>query len=102
MLIANSPQLVFEGTLTFAEVASSTSTTADQTVTLPTGVTFPSGGGTGGANSGFVHLELPDLDAGLSFCNVHVLSRTTFSIRFRNETGGAITPVGTNARLVQF
>lgn len=100
MRIANSPQMIYEGTLTFASVANSTTTSADQTITLPTGVVFPSGGGSGGANSGFIILSLPNLQAGLTFCNLNVLSATTFKIRFRNATGGALTPTGTAARLV--
>ncbi len=103
-LFGQSPQFSFEGTLTFASVATDAANWTDQTVTLPTGTKFPSSGasGTTGVGGGLIHLELPDLQANLAFCNARVLSPTTFKVRFFNATVGALTPTGTNARLVMF
>lgn len=98
---AQAPQLLFEGTLTFASVANSTSAWPEQTITLPTGVVFPNAG-VSGVGAGPIHLELPNLQAGLAFLNAFIVSPTTFKVRFFNATGGALTPTGTAAKLVEF
>ncbi len=96
MTIANPPQMMFEGALTFASVANSTSAWPEQTVTLPTGTKFPAGAG------GHISLVLPSLQTGLAYCNVFAVSATTFKVRFFNATGGALTPTGTGAKLVMY
>jgi len=93
--VANSPQFIFEGTLTFGSVANSTSAWPEQTVTLPTGAKFPH-------VHGLIHLDLPNLQTGLAYCNAFAVSATTFKIRFFNATGGALTPTGTTAKLIMF
>lgn len=87
--------VLFDGTITFASVANSTSAWPEQTVTLPTGVKFPH-------TRGILHLDLQNLQTGLAYCNVFAVSATTFKIRFFNATGGALTPLGTQAKLVMF
>lgn len=97
-VIANAPQFLYEGTLTFGSVTNSSTNWAEQTVTLPTGVTFPNGG----AGGGLIALELPNLQANLAFCGARAISATQFKIRFFNATGGNLTPTGTAAKLVMF
>lgn len=86
------PQFMFEGTLTFASVGAGA--TADQTVTLPNSAKFMTD------DAAILDLRLPDLQAGLTYCNPIILSQTTFKVRFTNTTGGGLTPTGTNAMLV--
>lgn len=92
---ASLPQLVFEGTITFASVASTT--IADQTITVGANL----GGQTLIAGAS-VHLTLPNLQAGISFSNPRASSTGALIVRFHNTTGGALTPTGTAAKLVQF
>lgn len=92
---ASLPQRVFEGTITFASVASTTM--ADQTVTVGANL-----GGQTLIPGAAVHLELPNLQAGISFTNARASSTGALIVRFHNSTGGALTPTGTAAKLVQF
>jgi len=100
MTTAKAPQFLYEGTLTFGSVTNSTSTTTDITVTLPNNMQFPHSGTAG--DGAVLALELPNLQAGLMFCNPQAISATQFKVRFFNPTGGALTPTGTNAKLVMF
>lgn len=99
---SNSPGFVFEGTLTFSAVTANT--TADQTVTLPSG-SFPKQPNSTPSGGPIMHIELPNLQAGLTFCNAHVINSSgsnQFTIRFTNTTGGGLTPTGTIAKIVAF
>jgi hypothetical protein len=97
------PQFAFEGTLTFASVAANT--VATQTVTLPTGVTFPRIPSSTPAGGPVMSLTLPNLQAGLLFSNEQVINASGFNqfkVTFFNNTGGALTPTGTIAKLLVF
>lgn len=87
-------ELVAEVTVTFASV--NANTTADQTVTTGTNL-----GGLTLIYGAPVYLELPNLQAGLTFCNAHVDSSGRLVVRFTNTTGGGLTPTGTSAKIVQ-
>jgi hypothetical protein len=96
-------QTVYEGTIVFVSVAANT--TVDQTVLLSGATPAGAFAGSSGPNGAAIHMELPNLQAGLTFCNAHAISSTSnnsFTVRFTNTTGGALTPTGTNAKLVQF
>ncbi len=97
------PMFNFEGTLTFASVAANT--VATQTVTLPTGVTFPTSPNSTPAGGPALHMELPNLQAGLLFSNEQVVNAAGFNqfkVTFFNNTGGGLTPTGTIAKLLLF
>lgn len=86
-------QFIFNGTLTFASVASSATAWIPQTVTIPNGGQFPN-------INGILTLQLPNLQSSLGFCNVIPLTSTTFQVSFHNPTAGALTPTGTAATLI--
>lgn len=81
-------QFFYEGPVTFSSVAAGQ--LVDQTVTVP-----------GLYEDAFTLVSMPSLQDGLSFSNPIATAQNTLRLRFRNDTGGALTPVGTGVKIVQ-
>lgn len=93
----------WEGTLTIASVAANT--VATQTITLPTGIKFPDMPNSDASKGPILKLVLPNLQASLLFSNEFVINDSSFAkfkVTFFNNTAGALTPTGTQAKLVLF
>jgi hypothetical protein len=81
-------QFYFEGDLTFDEVPAGT--LVAQTIDVPAII-----------KDEFCLVAMPELQEGLTFSNPICNTRGELTLKFRNDTAGALTPDGTGVRIVQ-